>query len=94
MPAPVLADAGFELRIRGRGWPQIAGWDVDSDFLPEETLKLEIESAAALLLPYSYYFQSGVAVRAIESSLPVVGRRHDFLEAMLGSFISRTGGFE
>jgi glycosyltransferase involved in cell wall biosynthesis len=41
--------------------------------------------AAVVLLPYKYYFQSGVALRALEAGVPVVGRTTGFLTSILGA---------
>ena len=68
----------------GRGWPQVTGWDVDARFLSEAEVTAALSSAECLVLPYSLYFQSDVAVRALESMTPVVGVRHPFLEDLLG----------
>jgi hypothetical protein len=38
-----------------------------------------------VLVPYSRFFQSGVAVRAVEVGTPVVGTRHPFLTDLLGA---------
>lgn len=75
----------YELRIVGRGWPEIAGWRVDSRFLNEAELEEAIESAAAVLVPYKHYFQSGIAMRAFELSVPIVANRHEFIESLYGT---------
>jgi len=76
---------GWDLRVAGRGWPAIPGWDVREGFLAEAELDAELDAATVLLVPYRRYWQSGVAVRALERALPVVGRRHEFLEGLLGT---------
>jgi hypothetical protein len=75
----------WELHIVGRGWPAIEGWDVDSRFVTEDELDLKLASAAAVLIPYSHYFQSGIATRCCELSIPVVAHRHEFIESLYGS---------
>lgn len=79
------APAHWQLRIVGRGWPDVSGWQVDSRFLSEEEMNATIHSASAVLIPYAYYFQSGIAVRAFEAGVPVVARRHEFIESLYGA---------
>jgi GT2 family glycosyltransferase len=70
--------------IHGRGWPEVEGWDVRARFLSEAEVDETLAGAECLVLPYDRYFQSNVAVRALESLTPVVGERHPFLEDLLG----------
>lgn len=72
------------LLVRGRGWPDIGGWEVDARFLSEAELNTELRSAGVVLIPYDRYFQSDMAVRAYESGTPIVARRHEFIEGLLG----------
>jgi glycosyltransferase involved in cell wall biosynthesis len=44
----------------------------------------ELRRASALLLPYQHYFQSGVAIRAAELGVPVIGHRSPFLADLMG----------
>jgi hypothetical protein len=81
---PKLRDAGLLPTIRGRGWPTIPGWDVVSEFVTEEQFEAALQEADALLVPYTRYWQSGVAIRALELSVPTVGLRTSFLELLLG----------
>jgi hypothetical protein len=87
-PLRVLASAD-EWRDRrdvvGRGWPELAGWSVDSRFISEAELIDRIDAAACVVLPYHRYFQSNIAVRCLEQCTPVVGRPHPFLENLFGS---------
>ena len=83
--APDLRAAGWEPTVAGRGWPPIAGWDVINRFLAEEEFHTLLESSAVVLLPYRYYFQSGVAMRALEAGVPVVGRQTGFLTSVFGT---------
>lgn len=73
-----------QLRIVGRGWPDIAGWEVDPRFVSEEEFQQQLEQSSAVLIPYSRFYQSGVAVRAVEVGLPVVGPRRSVLQEVLG----------
>lgn len=81
---PALRAAGWTTQIVGRGWPEVSGWDVDARFVSEEDLDELLATAWALLLPYKNYFQSGVAVRALELGTLTVGPRSSFLEALQG----------
>lgn len=80
---PRLRDAGWTTTIVGRGWPPVSGWDVDDRFVPEDELDDLLGSAWALLLPYREYFQSGVAVRALENGTLTVGESTSFLDDLL-----------
>jgi hypothetical protein len=57
---------------------------VINQFLSESDFVKLIESAAVVLLPYRRYFQSGVALRALEAGVPAVGRATGFLTSVLG----------
>lgn len=83
--APQLRRLGYRLLVVGRGWPQIAGWEVDDRFLSESELDQRIGSSAAVLIPYSRFYQSGIAVRALELGVPVVGPRQPFLMDLFGA---------
>lgn len=80
----LLAARGFDPVIVGRGWPAIEGWSVCSDFVSEEELAREIAGAAVLLLPYTRYFQSGIALRALELGTPVALARNSFANHIVG----------
>lgn len=80
-----IADLGYFPEIRGRGWPAIEGWKVEDRFLSEQELREALRHAMCLLIPYTRYYQSEMAVRAIELGVPVVGRATDFLVDLLGS---------
>ncbi len=77
-------NAGWNLVVAGRGWPEIPGWTVHSRFLSEDDFRTLLATARVLVLPYRHYFQSGVALRALESGIPVVGRSSGFLRSVLG----------
>lgn len=83
--APVLAQAGWSLTVAGRNWPAIPGWNVIDRVLSEHEFRSFLGATSVVLLPYQRYFQSGVAVRALEAGVPVVGRRTGFLASILGS---------
>jgi hypothetical protein len=74
---------GVGLEVIGRGWPAIEGWKVRDEFVTEEELDDLVISSAAVLIPYQRYYQSGIAARALESAVPVVGRKKE-LAAMTG----------
>lgn len=83
---PALRRAGFSPEIKGRGWPEdLPGWKVESRFLSERELEVSLRSAAVVLLPYRFFFQSGIAVRAAELGVPVVGPRMSSLELLYGA---------
>lgn len=81
---PSLREAGFVPHIVGRGWPRLENWEYDERFVNEADVPKVLREAAAVLIPYKRYYQSGVAIRAIESGTPVVGVRTKFLEDYLG----------
>jgi glycosyltransferase involved in cell wall biosynthesis len=83
-----IAAAGMhidDLRVYGRGWPQVAGWTVESRFLDEAEFETRISEASVVLIPYRRFYQSGVAVRAIELGTPVVGPRRSSLDELIGT---------
>ena len=79
-----LREAGLVPRVVGRGWPPISGWEIEDRFVPEHEVQPLLASAGAVLIPYKRYYQSGVALRALESGTPVVGLRSGFLTHYLG----------
>ena len=82
--APALRAKGWNPVVAGRGWPQIPNWQIIDRLLPEAEFQNLLRSAAVVLLPYRFYFQSGVCLRALESGVPVVGRATGFLTSILG----------
>jgi glycosyltransferase involved in cell wall biosynthesis len=72
-------------RIHGRGWPPVPGWEREDRFLTEQEFDAVLGGARCVVLPYDRYYQSNVAVRALETSVPVLARRHPFLEELLGA---------
>lgn len=81
---PALSAAGFEPKVFGRGWPQVSGWQVTSAFLSEDDLDQVLATALVVVLPYRKYFQSGVAIRALEMGTPIVSPRTSFIADLLG----------
>ncbi len=79
---PLLREQGWDPTVAGRGWPSVAGWNLVSDFLSEEEFHSMLASSAVVLLPYRKYFQSGVALRALEIGVPVVGSQTGFLTSV------------
>lgn len=69
----------WDLRVYGRGWPPIEGWRVQSRFLSEEQLDRALASAHAVLIPYRHYYQSGIAIRALELGTVSIGPTSSFL---------------
>ncbi|MEP6477971.1 MAG: hypothetical protein ABJB03_01155 [Rhodoglobus sp.] len=64
---PRLAEIGLTGHIRGRGWPgDLAGWTIVDSFVTEPDFDRLLAEAAVVLHPYRTYFQSNVAVRALE----------------------------
>lgn len=75
----MLRAKGLRPKIYGRGWPtDIPGWDVDSRFLSEAELDAAIDRAAVVLIPYKNYFQSGIAIRALERGRLSVSPKNSF----------------
>lgn len=70
--------------IVGRRWPTVEGWRVHDAFASEEELDLLIGTSSVVLIPYQRFYQSGIAARAIEAAVPVVGRRPE-LSSMTGA---------
>lgn len=61
------------LEIHGRGWPGVTGWRVVEGFVDESRLDALIEGSDCVLVPYRRFYQSGIAVRALELGTPFVG---------------------
>lgn len=80
-----LAPSDVALEVVGRGWEAVPGWNVDARFVPEAELDERLATAGAVLIPYRFYFQSGIASRACELGTPVVAERHEFIESLYGS---------
>jgi hypothetical protein len=83
---PLLRARNLRPRIFGRGWPEnIPGWEVDSRFLGESELDSAIDGAAVVLIPYRNYFQSGIAIRALERGTISVSPENSFARDVFGS---------
>lgn len=74
-----LGGDDVSLEVWGRGWPDIAGWEVHEGFVSEERLDELIRTAGAVLIPYRRFYQSGIAMRALECRVPFVGPRESSL---------------
>jgi hypothetical protein len=74
----------WRLEIIGRGWPPVDGWHICNEFVTEGRFDELIRTSHAVLIPYSRFFQSEVAVRALEWGVPVVGPYDSSLQIALG----------
>lgn len=61
------------LEIIGRRWPEVDGWSVTDAFVDEDQLDALLVTADAVVVPYKRFFQSGIAIRALELGTPAVG---------------------
>lgn len=78
-PSPVI------LEVVGRGWPEVAGWQVRAEFVSESEFTTLIDTSDVVVLPYSRFYQSGVAVRCFESGVPLVSPRHEQVTELYGA---------
>lgn len=74
----------FRLEIHGRGWPPVEGWTVSDRFIPEADFDELIRTSDCVVIPYSTFFQSGVAVRCLEQGVRVVAPRHEHIVELFG----------
>lgn len=81
---PRLNARGIRCQILGRGWPEVPGWEVDSRFVSEDELDSALGSAWAVILPYRMYFQSGIAIRALELGTVTVSPPTSFAVDLTG----------
>jgi hypothetical protein len=81
---PRLRATGYRPRIVGSGWPPVDGWEVRNEFLTETELEREIRGSDGVLIPYHRYWQSGIAIRAVEAGVPTVGVETSFLRTLMG----------
>lgn len=72
------------LEIQGRGWPNVPGWRVVEGFVPEEQLEKKFLRSDAIVIPYKNFYQSGIAIRALENGVPFVGPKDSVLAEILG----------
>ncbi len=79
---PPMASYSFE--IVGRGWPPVDGWSVRDEFVPETQLDELLSTSAAVVIPYTRFYQSGIAIRALENLTPVVGPAGTSLDEIFG----------
>lgn len=83
---PKLRSKGIKTSIVGRGWSgRLEGWEITDEFVPDTVLDQRIGSAWAVLIPYNRYFQSGIAVRALELGTVSIGARNSFLTDLMGA---------
>lgn len=80
-----LKGSDYDLTITGRGWPPVDGWHVEDRFLSEAELDSILSESSAVVLPYSVYWQSGIAIRAVEHRTHVVGKPTEFLTTLMGA---------
>lgn len=74
----------YDLDIVGRGWPTVPGWNVDARFVPEDELEELIATSDAIVIPYKRFYQSGIAIRALEQAVPIIGRVQTSLSDLYG----------
>lgn len=74
-----------ELSIIGRHWPNVPGWNVDARFVSEAEFEDAVRTATAILIPYRRFYQSGVAIRALENDVAVIGPTDSVLADIFGS---------
>ncbi|MDR6505101.1 hypothetical protein [Arthrobacter oryzae] len=77
--------AECDLEIAGRGWPAVDGWKVDSRFVTEQELDELVRSSDVIVIPYKRFYQSGIAMRALEAGTPIVGRAATSLADLYGA---------
>jgi GT2 family glycosyltransferase len=73
------------LEVYGRNWPEIEGWTVVPGFVSEERLSELMAESSAVIIPYKNFFQSGIAIRALELGVPFVGPKDSVLADMVGA---------
>lgn len=70
--------------VIGRGWPAIEGWEVTDAFVAEWTFMDLLATSSVVVIPYRRFFQSEVAVRALECGTAIVGPADSSLRELLG----------
>ncbi|MFC7673171.1 glycosyltransferase [Mycolicibacterium sp. GCM10028919] len=73
-----------DLEIHGMGWPGVPGWTVSDRFVPEHDFARLVEKSDCIVIPYDSFYQSGVAVRCLESGVPLIAPRHEHIEQLYG----------
>jgi hypothetical protein len=81
----IAASEGINLVLIGNGWPILAGWKQEKGFVSEGEFQRALAKSTAVLIPYAHYWQSGVAFRALEVGVPVLGLEHEQLATMYGT---------
>lgn len=80
-----LTAKGYKTKIWGRGWPtSLSHWEVNSRFLSESELDQVIIDSRLIVLPYSFFFQSGIAIRALELGRLSVSIDNSFMRELFG----------
>ena len=74
----------YTFQIVGSGWDSVRGWEVINEFVSEETLDELISSSDLILIPYRNFFQSGIAIRALEKGTPFLAPMRSFFYDLLG----------
>lgn len=77
--------SGPRLEVVGRRWPNIEGWSVRDEYIPEEELAQLVVDSDVVLVPYRRFYQSGIAIRCLEVGTPVVGPKGTSMDALLGA---------
>lgn len=75
----------IHFRAVGRRWPEVPGWTVRDEFVEEGELDRLIDESSCVVIPYLRFYQSGIAIRSLERSVPVVGPSGTSLDELLGS---------
>lgn len=70
--------------VVGRGWPEVPGWRRVERFVPEDELDALIRHSDVIVIPYSRFYQSGIAIRALENCTAVVGPADSSLVEVFG----------
>lgn len=84
MAAIARANPGtWSFEVCGRGWPEVAGWHTQSGFLSEVEFESKLRTADVVLVPYRRFYQSGVALRAMELGTPVVAPAGSVLDPLI-----------
>lgn len=83
---PVIRELGARPRIVGRGWPadELPEWEIRDEFVSDDELSEYIDGAAAVLLPYQRFYQSGIVIRALEAEVPCVVPASSFTRQIFG----------
>ncbi len=81
----MLPELGAQGRIYGRGWPEVTGWIVESRYLTEHEMDEVLGSASVVVVPYRRYFQSGIALRALELGTMSLSPENSFARDVFGA---------